>query len=164
MHFGDMRKFGISVLISLLLVLLVDLFTFKYPPGGSTSGNGNPGILVLAPALLYLIGLLIYTFFFMKNLFVSVKNAASKEVPILLICFILTFLLLITMDISDLRNQLGGFTNDPESAVYRFGWLNQYTNTLFYNIYIVLLGISLVSLVSWITVSASTSKQKDKSA
>lgn len=52
--------------------------------------------------------------------------------------------------INDLRMQLNGFTNDPNSAVYRFGWLNQYTNTLFYNVPILLFGLSFSILTGWL--------------
>ncbi|GAS85076.1 unknown protein [Paenibacillus amylolyticus] len=52
--------------------------------------------------------------------------------------------------INDLRMQLNGYTNDPDSAVYRFGWLNQYTNTLFYNIPILLFGLSFSIWIGWL--------------
>ena len=52
--------------------------------------------------------------------------------------------------IENLRTQLGGFTNDPSSVVYRFGWLNQYTNTLYYNAPILLFGLSLSIFIGWL--------------
>ncbi|WP_340032024.1 hypothetical protein NSQ20_05320 [Paenibacillus sp. FSL K6-1122] len=66
----------------------------------------------------------------------------------LLLCVLSVFLELRIID--DLRMQLNGFTNDPNSAVYRFGWLNQYTNTLFYNVPILLFGLSLSMLTGWL--------------
>lgn len=165
MIYRDMVVFSVNVLISLVLVLLVDLFTFKYEPGGSTSGNGNPGLFILVPALLYSIGLFIYTFFFMKKLFASVhdKYVATMRVPILLFCFILIFSLMALMEITDLKTQLGGFADDPGSVIYRFGWLNQYTNTVFYNIYVLFVGMFISSFVSWSVVRGHLNKQSKDS-
>ncbi|MFS0870881.1 hypothetical protein [Paenibacillus xylanilyticus] len=66
----------------------------------------------------------------------------------ILLCVLSVFLEL--QMIGNLRIQLHGFTNDPDSAVYRFGWLNQYTNTLFYNVPILLFGLSFSTLIGWL--------------
>ena len=43
---------------------------------------------------------------------------------------------------------LGGWTNDPDSVIYGMFWLNAYTNTMFFNIPMTLLGIFLTVLMA----------------
>lgn len=85
------------------------------------------------------------------------------RVPILLFCFILIFSLMALMEITDLKTQLGGFADDPGSVIYRFGWLNQYTNTVFYNIYVLFVGMFISSFVSWSVVRGHLNKQSKDS-
>ncbi|MFC5402514.1 hypothetical protein [Cohnella soli] len=47
----------------------------------------------------------------------------------------------------ELLRELGGGTGKPDSVIYRFGWLNQYTNNLFLNGYTFVAGISLAALI-----------------
>ena len=51
----------------------------------------------------------------------------------LTICALL--ILLISNYTNGLIIALGGTPSDPESRIYRFGWFNQYTNSLFFNVY-----------------------------
>jgi hypothetical protein len=42
------RKLLVLLLINIIFVVLTDWLTFRYKTGGSISGNGNPGIIMLA--------------------------------------------------------------------------------------------------------------------
>lgn len=139
------------LLLNVLLVWGVELFTFKYRPGYGISGNGNPGILVLVAAYICFFFLLVVTFFRSSSFFQNPTNRSSQPLLPLLACLLLIFMILGEIhSIQSLREQLHGFTHDEQSVVYRFRYLNQYTNTLYFNLYILIGGICVSSLLSWI--------------
>ncbi|WP_152679856.1 hypothetical protein [Paenibacillus sp. IHB B 3415] len=146
------RKLLIWLSISIIFAVLTDWGTFTYEADGTISGNGNPGIIMLAAGWLFGIillcsaGMVLYRLFRLKSVF---------SIPSLLIAVSALIVLplaiwLETGYVDALRVHLRGFTRDEDSVVFRFGWINQYTNNLFYNAYILAGGIALVILVVWI--------------
>lgn len=134
----------VLLLISIILALFVDLFTIKYRSGHGVSGNGNPGVLFVIFGFVCLITLMITTSQLTKTYY---QNHPDQRYNKILPCiFIVLFVLMAVGEILKiivLRETLNGFSNHETSIVYRFGWINQYTNHLFYNIYIIGLGISI---------------------
>ena len=144
----------IFFLWNVLMIFAVHGLTFQHEAGRGVSGNGNPGILILFPSLLTFLILCIWTVSLSKWWLYDQRQRWGVKVHVMvplaavLLCVLSVFLEL--QMIENLRTQLGGFTNDPNSAVYRFGWLNQYTNTLYYNVPILLFGLSLSILIGWL--------------
>ncbi|MFD1177993.1 hypothetical protein ACFQ3W_17020 [Paenibacillus puldeungensis] len=134
----------VLLLTSIILALLVDLFTLKYRSGHSVSGNGNPGVLFVIFGFVCLITLIITTSQLTKTYYQNHPDQRSNK--ILSCIFIVLFALMAAgeiLKINVLRETLNGFTNHETSIVYRFGWINQYTNHLFYNIYVIGMGITI---------------------
>ncbi|GEN45542.1 hypothetical protein [Alkalibacillus haloalkaliphilus] len=99
------------------------------------SGNGNLGLLV---SILFLP-------VWVMGLYWSYRVARNRSqnqqkvylfilIVVLLICGSLLAFPLIN-NAHELINHLGGTPTDPDSVIYRFGWLNQYTNSMFFNLY-----------------------------
>lgn len=148
------KPYFIFLFWNVLMIFAVHGLTFQHEAGRGISGNGNPGILILFPSLLTLLILFIWTVSLSKWWLYDQRQRWGGRVHVMvplvavLLCVLSVFLELHMIE--NLRMQLGGFTNDPNSAVYRFGWLNQYTNTLFYNFPILLFGLSLSILIGWL--------------
>ncbi|MEO2205361.1 hypothetical protein ABGV42_16635 [Paenibacillus pabuli] len=144
----------IFFLWNVLMIFAVHGLTFQHEAGRGVSGNGNPGILILFPSLLTFLIQCIWTVSLSKWWLYDQRQRWGDKVHVIvpllavLLCVLSVFLEL--QMIENLRTQLGGFTNDPSSAVYRFGWLNQYTNTLYYNSPILLFGLSLSIFIGWL--------------
>ncbi|MET3697452.1 hypothetical protein SAMN05877753_10649 [Bacillus oleivorans] len=124
------------------------LYKFTIHPS-TVSGNGNPALIILWlfwPAFIcfyYLTGQttrVIFTKYRNINLIFSV----------LLICTGASLLLLIpiTSFAGQLIETLGGPSTEPDSRIYRFPLWNQYTNSLFFNIYTFLLSIFVTAIIA----------------
>lgn len=127
MKFGSKSLVGWLVL-SLVFIYLVDLFTIK---PHVISGNGNLGLLLVVPALIVFI-------FFAISLrkgfgALRVKSSTSMMISIASFALFIMFCILEYHFTVNLINDLGGSPKEPASRIYRFPWLNQYTNTLFIN-------------------------------
>ena len=124
------RSLALWLVLSLVFIYLVDLFTVKPQV---ISGNGNLGLLFFVPTLLIFI-------FFAKSLWKwlgLLTINAGKSTMVLVGAFVL-FILFCILEYQfavNLVNDLGGSPKEPASRIYRFPWLNQYTNTLFINLY-----------------------------
>jgi hypothetical protein len=148
------KPYLIFLIWNVLMVFAVDGMTIKHEMGKGVSGNGNLGILALFPSVLTFLILCFWTAYVTKWCFYDQReywgkwgNAAVSVVAAAL-CVLSVFWEIYIFE--DLRVQLNGYTHDPESAVYRFGWLNQYTNTLYYNFSILLFGISFAVIIGWV--------------
>ncbi|MGA5688395.1 hypothetical protein [Cytobacillus pseudoceanisediminis] len=99
-----------------------------------TSGNGNLGILVILLFTPVFISSWVYT---LK--LVNAKIVKDGKVTIGILLFSLAGCVLLMIEMNDytieLINALGGTPDNPESRIYRFGWFNQYTNSLYFNVY-----------------------------
>ncbi|CAG7644029.1 hypothetical protein ACFQI7_09125 [Paenibacillus allorhizosphaerae] len=122
--------------ISLLLVLL-----FTIPPT-RISGNGNPGLLFVITALIFFAALLVSICIESVKLLAK-SGAGNPPAAILSIALSLLIVVLVIAQI-DYQNklliELGGDDANPNSKIYRFFILNQYTNTMFFNEYILCIG------------------------
>ena len=111
--------------------LIEHLFTVK---PHVVSGNGNFGILAI----------FLFTPVFILSWILTYKMARAKfsantKMTIGIILFALAGCVLLMIEINDytieLITALGGTPDNPESRIYRFGWFNQYTNSLYFNVY-----------------------------
>ncbi|WP_066304987.1 hypothetical protein [Bacillus sp. FJAT-29814] len=107
------------------------------------SGNGNFGILFMMPTVpIYLI----FLFQFGRIM----TNVALKS-KILLILAVIVFSILLFLEMALVENlvaELGGGPENPASRIYRFGWFNQYTNTLFFNWVTFCMGMCISTFIS----------------
>ncbi|MGI8385887.1 hypothetical protein [Robertmurraya sp. P23] len=116
--------------LCIIFIYLVDLFTIK---PSVTSGNGNVGLLFLIPAL-------IVFFLFARSFWRILGSIQLKSSTLVLIRFggIILLLLFCFLEYNftiNLINNLGGAPGNESSRIYRYPWLNQYTNTVFINFY-----------------------------
>ncbi|WP_340015862.1 hypothetical protein [Paenibacillus sp. FSL K6-1318] len=148
------KPYFIFLIWNVLMISAVRGLTFQHEPGRGVSGNGNLGLLVLFPSLLTFLILCIWTTTLSKWwLYDQLQRWGGKMHALIPLVAFLLCVLSVAWElhiIDELRMQLNGFTNDSDSAVYRFGWLNQYTNTLFYNIPILLFGLSFSIWMGWL--------------
>ncbi|KZE69114.1 hypothetical protein AWM68_02280 [Fictibacillus phosphorivorans] len=134
-----LNKCVVSLIASLFFIFLVDLFTQK---PGRLGGNGNLGLIPLFFAVIIII---YFVFTFLKLLKKIELN--RKNWIILLVASSLVFIISISMEVffvNRLIGELGGPPTNIDSQIYRFGWLNQGTNTLFVNMYTFIAFVSLI--------------------
>ncbi|MFB9326404.1 hypothetical protein ACFFSY_10805 [Paenibacillus aurantiacus] len=133
---------AITVTLSGILFFLAYLFTFTYRGAGhGISGNGNPGLLFVIPAVPIYLLTLIFTYLFVRSRMVDARIAQWIKVGLLLLA-----LLCGAGEygaVSGLLRHLGGGPGNPDSVIYHFGWLNQYTNKMYFNAYTFMIGLSL---------------------
>lgn len=155
------RSTIILLALNVLCIFAVDIGTIKYRLGKGTSGNGNPGIVVL------ILSLMLLTIFLIHLVLKSIESL--RKLPPTITSIVIPALSLVTLvlmifgelhTISELEQNLNGFTNDKDSVVFRFSWINQYTNTLFYNGYILMFGISIAMLVSCLVVRIQSKERR----
>ncbi|WP_436371204.1 hypothetical protein [Cytobacillus sp. BC1816] len=111
--------------------LIEHLFTVKPQV---ISGNGNLGILVILLFTPVFISSWVYTFKLVKA-----KIVKDSKMTIAILVFSLACCVLLMIEMNDYTGELitalGGTPDNPESRIYRFGWFNQYTNSLYFNVY-----------------------------
>ncbi|MGO4270628.1 hypothetical protein AB4Z22_12390 [Paenibacillus sp. TAF58] len=128
---------------------LIDLMTFKPRPNGAISGNGNPAIIIMfvaLPVYAVLLGMISMFFYNVKKV-----TRIKKGLIIFFISLLLIFCIL--GEINEVKwhlKTLNGGPNSPNSIIYRWGWFNQYTNTIFFNVYIFIFGIALSGMLGCI--------------
>jgi hypothetical protein len=123
---------SLSLLFSFFGFYLIEhLFTVK---PHVVSGNGNLGILVIFLFSPVFICSWVYTFKLTKT---TILKNNKMAIGILLFSLAVSALLMIEIYdyTSELIMALGGKPDNPESRIYRFGWFNQYTNSLYFNVY-----------------------------
>lgn len=137
----------ISMGISLFGVLLIEhFFTMKLGDEASVSGNlGALGLALTAPFILL-------SLFITFRYFLTIsRNSADPLMRSIYIGFGIVFLIAITYFAVDYKNsifaQLGGTTKDPNSSIYGFPWLNEYTNRVYINFYTFATSHALVAIV-----------------
>jgi hypothetical protein len=105
------------------------------------SGNGNFGILFMMPTVpIYLIFLFLFGRF-MTHVSVKISLILSVIVIILLLFSEMAF-------IKNLVAELGGGPEQPDSRIFRFGWFNQYTNSIYFNWMTFMMGMCLSAFIS----------------
>jgi hypothetical protein len=128
------RKYSFYILfiINLVGIYVIDIFT---QDPSRISGNGNPAIVIL---FFYIPSLLIFFLFFGINIYKMMLRQKYNYIFSIIfasIAFIFVFVWMEYRYSIDLIFQLGGGPEEPNSRIYRFPWLNQYTNTMFFNYY-----------------------------
>lgn len=123
---------GILLFINLVVLFLMDLFTIKMLPGKGISGNGNPALP------LWFVEIPLYALL-LVGIFLLVRQgryfvATSVIVP----CgFFVLFGLAVYLQIrhaAEINRSIAGLIDE-------YGWLNQYTNTIYLNYYSFFIGI-----------------------
>lgn len=136
------RQLIIYFLLCLTSIVMVKEFTFG---PDVFSGNGNP-VILLFPFVILTFSL------FGFEWFVRLREAQfqSKTWGFLLtgaLVLLIVSIILETFFVKELVQQLGGTPTNADSRIYRYPWLNQYTNTLFVNVYTFLIYFSSLTLL-----------------
>lgn len=130
------------LVLCVVSVYLVDLFTFK---PNVISGNGNLGLLFVVLALI-IFGLAARSlwkgFGKLQFAFPAWLIIYSVAVMALLLFSVLEYTFVIK-----LIEDLGGSAEEPNSKIYRFPLINQYTNTMFINFYTLGIMVSGLALI-----------------
>lgn len=127
-------KLAISFLFAFIGFFLIE-HVFTIQPD-VISGNGNPGILMI---MLFLpVFFLSYVLTFKQARDKTMNEPNKKKIMGFLLLSLVVFALLV-IEIVNFRSELvialGGNPTVPESKIYRFGWFNQYTNSMYFNLY-----------------------------
>lgn len=139
--------------LCIFLIFLVDLFTVK---PHVISGNGNLGLLFLLPAA-------VVFFLFARSLWrgfgkLKLKLKSLKAIIIGTLALLLLFCYLEYTFAINLVAKLGGAPGTVSSRIYRYPWINQYTNTMFVNLYT--LGIWVTGTLLFNSVRSIVLKRK----
>jgi len=148
----------ISFVLSYLGFYLIEN-TFTIKPH-VTSGNGNLGILVIIVFMPLFILSYFLTYKLSRNVSGTFENRKIKVaiLSLLVLCCALLIFPIVNY-INELVIALGGTPSNPDSRIYRFGWFNQYTNSMFFNGYTFLL-TSIAAVVFGIIFSFRTKMAK----
>ncbi|GLX70234.1 hypothetical protein [Paenibacillus glycanilyticus] len=126
-------------LINIVLIFLVDLFTIEMLPDKAISGNGNPAVILwfieLPMYLLLLAGIALIVH---RERYLMHHNRA--RISIILLVLLAVSILLQVDKAQRIHDQIDGLIDE-------FGWLNQYTNTIYINFYSFLSGILLMLFI-----------------
>lgn len=113
------------------------------------SGNGNP-VILLFPFVILTFSLFGFEWFVRLREAQFLPKTWRRLFIAALVLFIASIILEIFF-VKDLVQQLGGTPANVDSRIYRYPWLNQYTNTLFVNVYTFLIYFSAVTLLIIVT-------------
>jgi hypothetical protein len=118
------------LLLCIVFICLVDLFTFK---PNVISGNGNLGLIFVVPALVLFL-------LFARSLWqglgmLEVSSSLWMKTGWGAFSLFFLFCFLEYQFVIHLIASLGGSPEMVSSKIYRYPWLNQYTNTIFINFY-----------------------------
>ncbi|MBA2872200.1 magnesium-transporting ATPase (P-type) [Anoxybacillus calidus] len=136
------KQLIISFLVCLLMLHLTELFTIE---PHVTSGNGNPGLLIMMLATFSFL-------FFGRGLWKVLTNMSVSKRGLLFMsigsfCILSMSAFLEITYVLDLIKQLGGPPSNVNSRIYRFSWINQYTNTFYVNVYTYIIFISSIVFI-----------------
>jgi hypothetical protein len=114
-------------------ITIEKLFTI---PTDITSGNGNLGILVILGLSPFFIAAYFLTVKMTRTILAD-QDSKKLNMIILNLCFVSWFILLFAIMnyTNELVAALGGSPANENSRISHFGWFNQYTNSLFFNVY-----------------------------
>lgn len=148
----------VSLVLSYLgFYLIENIFTIR---PDVTSGNGNLGILVIIVFMPIFILSYFLTYKLSREVSFTYKNRKMKVVILSLLVLCCALLIFLIVNFTDeLVIALGGTPSNPDSRIYRFGWFNQYTNSLFFNAYTFIL-THIAAVVPGIVLSFSTKISK----
>lgn len=154
------RTLGWSILFLLSFAgfKLIEIF-FTIEPA-VTSGNGNLAIIVIPLFMpLFFISWMM-TVLWVKRLFITRQTGTLFFS--LTAAGALLFILSIRYGVN-LIDALGGGPDQPDSRIYRFGWWNQYTNSLLFNTNTFLLShVISAAIGGWLARKENNSARKGR--
>ncbi|WP_413299468.1 hypothetical protein AA0X95_15915 [Bacillus sp. 1P10SD] len=142
-----------KLMIICFIFMVLSLIGFALIAGSTMnpsqySGNGNFAILFTVPTVpLYLL----FLYYLSRWIYKAINGISVKKRLTLLGCIAVIFFVLIFLEVRYIQNLvilLGGGPESPDSRIYRFGWYNQYTNTLYFNWITFILGMVLSVMIS----------------
>ncbi|TJY43880.1 hypothetical protein E5161_00250 [Cohnella pontilimi] len=150
--------------VSICLLALIDLFTYRARPGGHLSGNGNPAALFMIPFFLVYIAFVAVlgtssNIVFRRGFFQ--RKFAAEWVCILIIIGI-SLCGLEKLYITEILATLGGGPSNPQSMIYGWSRFNQYTNNIFINYITFALGVLIAILTGYATALIQYIKDKEE--
>lgn len=139
------RRLGRTVLLLILCVFFINLVDFFTINPNVYSGNGNLGLLVLFPALI--IFMFFAHSFWVTSGYLHLSSKSWKVIFLGSLFLLLLFFFLEYRFVLMLIDSLGGTPKIETSRIYRYPWLNQYTNTFFVNYFtfsVMITGVALL--------------------
>lgn len=141
-----MRK-RISITIALLAasVLLFYFIALLTAAPSQISGNGNPGLI---PIMLAIPVYLAFQWVYYGLLLQWFQGADGRFTSSVLLSVSAIMIWAVIGEMNDVQALLAllGDWNHPDSKLYRYPLLNQYTNTMFFNFYTFIGGMLLTTL------------------
>ncbi|MDR9855247.1 hypothetical protein RJP21_16645 [Paenibacillus sp. VCA1] len=136
--------------VNVLLVFLVEFFT-AVGSGSASSGNANPGGMLLVPGFVSLLLLMLMTFVVAVRYFDMLQDYIAKPSYHLLVpgLSVAALLLALFLQLRKVKHALISLRGDDEPAIRSLGLVNMYTNSLYFNAYIVLFWLSFAVLGGW---------------
>jgi len=99
------------------------------------------------------------TFQFVKE---KSNNAENRKMNAWILLLSLIFCVFLMAAIVNYANELvialGGTPANPDSRIYRFGWFNQYTNSIYFNVYTFLMTHIIVVMAAVLSVKSNFRK------
>ncbi|HET7627750.1 MAG TPA: hypothetical protein VFK44_05105 [Bacillales bacterium] len=142
---GEMSVRKQTIFILSLFILTFAGFSLLFGPltfsPQVVSGNGNPAWFVIPELVALFAVLACFLWISASQLFQHRKTVSVSFV--LFTAIVLIFLCIIgeVRFVQDLVVALGGGPTEHESVIYRYGWLNIYTNKLYFNGYTFAAGV-----------------------
>lgn len=132
----------IWLVLSGLVIYIVNVFTTD---SDVTTGGGNVGFLFLPVSI-------VFFFFFLRNLWRDIQHlefslGTWRLISVGSLIVILLFSYLEYQFVLDSIKELGGTPQNEDSRIYRFGWLNTYTNDFYFNVYTLLILVAAVLFI-----------------
>lgn len=151
----------ISLGISLIGFLVIEHFFAIHPE--NFSGSGNLGAVGIALVLPFLLLSLLTTFRYFLVLSRNTIGQINKLITVIS-CFILIGIFIhFSLDYKNgVIDLLGGPISDPESEIYGFPVLNQYTNHIFFNFYTFALVHTISGTIGTMIGILKPEKEKEK--
>lgn len=121
----------IFLCICAIFFYLIKIFTIK---PHRWSGNGNLGLLIIFPTIPIILTSIILIIIYVYKLF----KRKPKTIPAVTAISGILIIPLAWAEYAFIQQKieaLGGSYDNPESKLYRYPLLNQYTNDLFFNAY-----------------------------
>jgi hypothetical protein len=138
----------LSLIVCAISFLVINLLNFNIPENGNISGNGNLALVGYPFAIISAFLILIFGIKLNLKLLLRV-NKLWTTLFLIVLGVIQALLYLGFIDhLYDKIDYLGGAPGNPGSFIVDMGWVNTYTNDIYFNVYSYLTVLALPLIIS----------------